>query len=406
MPTGGRNFATSRAARTTIRDELYTARERRGAWVGAAMSRGDERLLQRHEGASTAHEPFRRDAWRAAWHPGRVKRYAIGIAIMLGFVLVPVALRALGGGGGGLGASETVFVALVIVVVPLTLTFGLKIGERRRLGTWPTIALAYGLAALSGTLVALGWQLLAVVGWTDAFNTGTTWLGQAANGAYFGIVMVGVWGMFMLMPQAVADARDRERERADLRREAERARVRAALEPHFVLNTLNAISGLIGESPETARDLVGDLGELLRDVVRLSEQELQPAASEIAWLQRYARILEARHPGRLAFEWSLDPAAAEIRLPVLVLQPLLENAIQHGALGRPGGGRIRVDVRIAEGSLRCTIEDDGPGIAATPRPGHGIELTRRRLACDAPGSTLVVDGSPRGTRAVVELAAS
>jgi signal transduction histidine kinase len=339
-----------------------------------------------------------------------MKRHVIGIAIVLAFVLVPIALRGLAD-GTGIGASEAIFVALVVIVVPVTLTLGLRLGERRRLATWSTIALAYGLAALSGSLVALGWQLLATLGWHDAFNADKTWLGQAANGAYFGIVMVGVWGMFMVMPQAVRDARERERARSDLRREAERARVRAALEPHFVLNTLNAISGLIGESPETARELVGDLGDLLRDVVRLSEQEVQPAASELAWLQRYARILEARHPGRLAFEWSLDPGAAGVRVPVLLLQPLLENAIQHGALRRPSGGRIRVDIRVAAGALRCTIEDDGPGMPATPpahggdRP-HGLELTRRRLACDAPGSTLVVDATPTGTRATVQLAAS
>jgi LytS/YehU family sensor histidine kinase len=215
----------------------------------------------------------------------------------------------------------------------------------------------------------------------------------------------------MLMPQAVRDARERERERSELRRDAERARVRSALEPHFVLNTLNSISGLIGDDPEMARELVGALGDLLRDVVRLSEQEVQPAASEVAWLQRYARILEARHPGKLTFEWAIDPAAADLGVPVLLLQPLLENAIYHGALRRPGGGRVRIEMARDGGALRCTIEDDGPGMANEPtrerddRP-HGLDLTRRRLACDAPGSTLVVDSAPTGTRAVVQLAAT
>jgi sensor histidine kinase YesM len=247
-----------------------------------------------------------------------------------------------------------------------------------------------------------------VLGWDSLFNRDMSWPGQAANGAYVGIVMVGVWGLFMMMPQAIREARERERERAELRRDVERARVRSALEPHFVLNTLNAISGMIGDDPETARELVGDLGDLLRDVVRLSEQEMQPAASEVAWLQRYARILEARHPGQLTFEWAIDPDAAALGVPVLLLQPLLENAIYHGALRRPGGGRVRIELVREAGTLRCTIEDDGPGMTDPPAPSdrpHGLDLTRRRLACDAPGSTLVVDSAPTGTRAIVQLAA-
>jgi LytS/YehU family sensor histidine kinase len=206
--------------------------------------------------------------------------------------------------------------------------------------------------------------------------------------------------MFMVMPKAIRA----ERERAELRRDAERARVRAALEPHFVLNTLNAIGSLISDDPDTARELVGDLGDLLRDVVHMAEQELQPVAIEVAWLQRYTRILEARHAGRLAVEWTIDPAAAAVRVPVLLLQPLVENAIQH-ALQRPGGGRVRVDIWLVERELRCMIEDDGPGMAAEPRDGtKGLELTRRRLAVDAPNSMLELESTPAGTRAIVHLA--
>jgi signal transduction histidine kinase len=340
-----------------------------------------------------------------------LRRHAVGVAIVLAFILVPVAIRA-ATGGGDLGVGETAFVAAVVIAIPLALRFGFKLGESRRLGSFATVALGYGLASVAGVAIAMLWQVLGELGWSNAFNRDTTWLGQAANGAYMGIVMVGVWGLFMMMPQAVREARDREREHAELRREAERARVRSALEPHFVLNTLNAISGLLGEDPETARELIGDLGDLLRDVVRLSEQEVQSAASEVAWLQRYARILEARHPGKLTFEWSIDPEAASLGVPVLLLQPLLENAIYHGALRRPGGGRVRIELRRDAGALRCTIEDDGPGMASEvpsteprERP-HGLDLTRRRLACDAPGSTLVVDSAPTGTRAVVQLAAT
>jgi signal transduction histidine kinase len=335
-----------------------------------------------------------------------MRRHAIGVAVVLAFLLVPTVGRALAGTTtAGATASEAGFLAAFVVFVPWTLALGLGWGERRGLSTVSTIAVAYSLAAASGAAIAMAWQVFRVFGWIDEFNRDTTYVEAAGKGAYLGMAMVGLWGMFMLMPRAVHDARERERERQELRRDAERARVRAALEPHFVLNTLNAISGLIGENPDMARDLVGDLGDLLRDVVQLSEQELQPAAAEVAWLQRYTRILEARHQGRLVVEWSIDPAAAAMRVPVLVLQPLLENAIQHGALQRPGGGRVRVELRVTDRRLCCTVEDDGPGMPPGPRDdARGLALTRRRLACDAPGSTLTIESAPSGTRATVLLA--
>lgn len=112
-------------------------------------------------------------------------------------------------------------------------------------------------------------------------------------------------------------------------------------------------------------------------------------------------------PDRLVVEWLIDPPAAAIRVPVLVLQPLLENAIQHGALQRPGGGRVRVELRIADRMLQCIVEDDGAGMSSEARTdARGLALTRRRLACDAPGSTLTIDSTPTGTRATVQLAAA
>jgi signal transduction histidine kinase len=335
-----------------------------------------------------------------------MRRHAIGVAIVFAFLAGPSGLAALGG-SGNLAPKDLVFFVAFVVLVPWSLVAGLRWGERRGRSATSTVAIAYGLAAASGAAIATGWQLLGPLGWHDTFNRDTTVAEAITKGAYLGMALVGIWGMFMMLPRAVHEARERERERQDLRREAERARVRAALEPHFVLNTLNAICGLIGDSPEVARALVGDLGDLLRDVVRLSEQEMQPVAAEVAWLQRYARILEARHQGQLAVEWSIDPAAAAIRVPVLVLQPLLENAIQHGALQRRGGGRVRVELRMVDGMLQCIVEDDGPGMSSELRDdARGLALTRRRLACDAPGSTLTVESTPTGTRATVQLAAA
>jgi two-component sensor histidine kinase len=282
------------------------------------------------------------------------------------------------------------------------LAIALRWGERRRLSTARTLLVAYALVVVFGAVLTAG---AVAMGLANPARGDRGAFGVLADGAQAGVLILGVWGLFYVMPRAVRDARDRERERQELRREAEHARIRAALEPHFVLNTLTAIGGLIGEDSETARELIGDLGDLLRDAVRLSERDLQSAADEVAWLQRYARVLEVRHRGLLAVELHLDPAAAAMELPVLVLQPLVENAIQHGALRRPGGGRVRVDLRRVARELRCTIEDDGPGMvdSLVRDEAHGMSLTRRRLACAAPGAGLVIATSPTGTRAVVTI---
>jgi sensor histidine kinase YesM len=325
-----------------------------------------------------------------------VRKHLLGILVVLAFLFVPMAIRSVSGSDTASVGVISYFGAIVIAV-PSVLVLGFALGTRRELSPLRTIALAYGLAAAAGAGLGVLWQA------TIGLDAWTGYASTAGNGAYAGMAMVGIWGMFMVTPRAI----QRERERAAIQREAERARVRAALEPHFVLNTLNAIGGLIGDDPATARELVGDLGDLLRDVVELAEHERQPASAEIAWLQRYARILETRHAGRLAFEWVVDPAAAAHPVPVLLLQPLVENAIQHGALRRPGGGKVKVELRVISGALACIIEDDGPGRSPEQRDGaRGLALPRRRLACDAPGSRLEIASAPTGTRATVHLVAA
>jgi signal transduction histidine kinase len=320
------------------------------------------------------------------------------VAILLGsaVLLLPEVVN------GRLNGIHIVAAPIWMAIDGWLLAMVLRWGERRGLSTARTLVVAYALVVVFGGLLT---SMMVAIGLGNPAYGIRGPLGVLADGAENGVFILGVWGLFYVMPRAVRDARDRERERQELRREAERARIRAALEPHFVLNTLTAIAGLIGEDSETARELIGDLGDLLRDAVRLSERDLQSAADEVAWLQRYARVMEVRHGGLLAVEWHLDPAAAAMDVPVLVLQPLVENAIQHGALQRPGGGRVRVDLRMVARELRCTIEDDGPGIVdgLVRDDAHGLSLTRRRLAYAAPGAALVIDSAPTGTRAVVTI---
>jgi LytS/YehU family sensor histidine kinase len=225
-------------------------------------------------------------------------------------------------------------------------------------------------------------------------------------GFAMGLTSFALWALAFVFPFAAEDARVRALEADKLRTEAELARLRAHLEPHFLLNTLNAIAGLLTEDPSEARRLLGALGDLLRDSVT-PDDEMQTLDDQIEWLRRYAQILEARHAGHLAFHWEVGGATHQALLPRLLLQPLVENAVKHGALMRAGGGRITVRTEVADGvKLICTIEDNGPGVPdRETRPGaFGLLSVRRRLALRySDAAKLRLESSPAGTRSVVEL---
>jgi signal transduction histidine kinase len=226
----------------------------------------------------------------------------------------------------------------------------------------------------------------------------------------------GLWTLAFVLPALLDDARVRalraeklEAESEQLRTAAELARLRSHLEPHFLLNTLNAIAGLVTEEPREARRLLSALGDLLRDALR-DEQEWQALSAQIEWLKRYAQILEARHRGDLSFSWEITSDSEHQALPHLLLQPLLENAVKHGALRARGPGRVWVKTELVQngGRLLCTVRDNGPGAPPGPvRTGaFGLESVRRRIALRYGEQGCVsLTASPEGTIATVDVPA-
>jgi LytS/YehU family sensor histidine kinase len=224
-------------------------------------------------------------------------------------------------------------------------------------------------------------------------------------GFTMGLTYFALWALAFVLPVVVEHARVRALEADKLRTQSELAQLRAHLEPHFLLNTLNAIAGLVTEDPRQARQLLGNLGDLLRDSVAPGG-EMQTLDEQIDWLRRYAQILETRHAGHLAFHWEIGDGTPRALLPRLLLQPLIENAVKHGALMRAGGGEITVRTELAGPKLVCTIEDNGPGVPnGATRPGaFGLVSVRRRLALRySDAAALRLESSPTGTRSVVEL---
>ncbi|HZP65684.1 MAG TPA: histidine kinase [Rudaea sp.] len=204
------------------------------------------------------------------------------------------------------------------------------------------------------------------------------------------------------------DRARRARELAVLRLErdlsdARLAQLTAQIEPHFVFNTLNAISNRMHEDVEAADRLLAAFADLLRSALRDSGQTTVRAADDVAWLERYFALMGERFRGRLATRIALDPAAADARIPRLLLQPLVENAFRHGLTS--GKGRIDVRIEPDGARLRCTVEDDGVGLRGDHAPGIGLANVRRRLELMYPDDhTFRIEPRPQGgTRVSIEL---
>jgi LytS/YehU family sensor histidine kinase len=174
--------------------------------------------------------------------------------------------------------------------------------------------------------------------------------------------------------------RDSERERKAAL-EARFSSLEARLHPHFLFNTLNAITELIHENPERAERTVERLAALLRASLDATERGLVPLSRELELVRDYLEIEKARFGDRLAYTVDVGPAAAACDVPPLAVQTLVENSIKHAIAPRPRGGRIRVDARAIDGQLLVNVWDDGPGFTTDAiRPGHGLETVQGRLA--------------------------
>ncbi|HJU88091.1 MAG TPA: histidine kinase [Gemmatimonadaceae bacterium] len=158
--------------------------------------------------------------------------------------------------------------------------------------------------------------------------------------------------------------------------------LRSQLQPHFLFNTLNGIASLIPEDPRAAEEMVEALSDLLRASLRGSDAKDVSLGEELDLLEHYLTIQERRFNDRLRVTREIDPDSLGARVPPLLLQPLVENAIRHGVAPRPEGGEVKLIVRPVDDALEIAVLDDGPGFddPSQVRIGIGLSNTRQRLA--------------------------
>ena len=177
------------------------------------------------------------------------------------------------------------------------------------------------------------------------------------------------------------EARRLKAEAAELHAQLADARLnalRTQLNPHFLFNTLNAISTLVEEDPRGVRRMIARLGDLLRYTLDEGDEQEIPLAGELEMLRRYLDIMEVRFQGNLEVSIETEKSLDEALVPNLVLQPLVENAFRHG-LAPMQTGRVTVRAVRDDGDIVLTVRDNGPGPAKEVREGVGLTNTRARL---------------------------
>lgn len=177
--------------------------------------------------------------------------------------------------------------------------------------------------------------------------------------------------------------RDRELRSSQLEAQLAQAQLQVLkmqLHPHFLFNTLNAISALIHRDVDLADRMIACLGDLLRATLDNANQQEVTLKRELDFIEPYLEIEKARFGSRLTVRMNIEPTVMDAKVPNLILQPLVENAIRHGIAPRAEPGTIEIDAHRDNGSLLLSVTDDGPGLQAKDSAvGIGLANTRARL---------------------------
>jgi hypothetical protein len=202
----------------------------------------------------------------------------------------------------------------------------------------------------------------------------------------------------------------RERELTLHASRSELKALRAQINPHFLFNALNAIAGLIHKSPALADRTIEQLADVFRYALRGTESEWALLDEEFEFVRAYLEIEQARFGARLRIDVRLADNARGARIPTMMVQTLVENAVKHGVALVRGSAAVEVDARRENGRLIVTVADTGPGFAAaTSRPGlpgksggYGLANIRQRLEGYFSGhAALTIDRDARAGRTIV-----
>jgi len=194
---------------------------------------------------------------------------------------------------------------------------------------------------------------------------------------YFAVLAAGfAREYFLRTQQQQAHTARLQAQLAEARLEA----LRMQVNPHFLFNTLHAVSAMVERDPSGVRKMIARLSELLRHTTDAHATDEVPLRDELGLLGRYIEIMEIRFQGRLRIERRIDPETLDARVPNLILQPIVENALEHGVSRAKGEGIVEIASERRGELLVLTVRDNGPGVKGERRTGVGVSNTEARLA--------------------------
>jgi two-component system LytT family sensor kinase len=249
-------------------------------------------------------------------------------------------------------------------------------------------ALLLIVAALAVPVMVTQWAILYFTYFPYHSSDLTFWsFLKSESGRFFPVdVLIGMVLVVALEGLRIWQSLQTERTRAaELERQLAVSRLdalRMQLHPHFLFNTLHTISGLIVKQPPSARRMVIALGELLRLTLEDTGRPLRSLAEELEFADLYLGIEKLRLGDRLSIDYDIEPEATRAEVPQLLLQPLFENAVRHGAARITGLCEIRFKAYREGERLRLMISNDGPinpRASRSSRPGVGLANTKDRL---------------------------
>lgn len=280
----------------------------------------------------------------------------------------------------GEAAGRAFFGAAVWAAIAL---FTFQLVHRFRLdGKPPTIPIIVHVvagAAISLGEVVLTWRIGHAMGWTFDPFIDLFMRAFPTNMVYYWLFVGVAHGL-----EYYRDWRRREAQNAQLSRrlvQTELHLLKSQLHPHFLFNTLHAISALMHRDVKAADRMLARLSQLLRTALDYSGTQEVTLQEELEFLEPYLEIEQVRLGDRLAVDIDVSDQVLDARVPHMILQPIVENSIRHGIAPRLGPGRIRITARGRRDMLDIEVVDNGPGLAPgrSTNGGLGLSNTRARL---------------------------
>jgi two-component system, LytTR family, sensor kinase len=234
---------------------------------------------------------------------------------------------------------------------------------------WRNAALLLVAAYVVGVLKYVIFLPVFALVWTHP----PTVVGILTDASEATFVLVGAIGVAHAV-KFYGQAQERERTALQLRQRLSQAQLEALksqLQPHFLFNALNGVATLMHWDVAAADEMLTQLADLLRETLRHPGTHEITLAEELALLDRYLGVVRVRFHDRLTVHCDIDPEASDALVPHFLLQPLVENALEHGIAQRPGPGCVEIRARREGDRLRITVVDDGPGLATDRGNGNG-----------------------------------